>query len=102
MKGLNKDEKRGFRERLICDHDVPAELFYGGCHIEINGRNRVVLCGCRRILKYSPTEVLVRMLRDIVAIRGKRLTCVTYLVGAISVEGLVDSVSFVKENTERK
>jgi hypothetical protein len=32
-----------------------------------------------------------------VRICGKRLTCLTYLSGAVAVEGIVDSLDFVKE-----
>jgi hypothetical protein len=53
--------------------------------------------GCRKIKKYSSETVILKMLREIVEIRGKRLVCITYLAGAVSVEGLVDSVGFVKK-----
>ena len=98
MKNNDKNNKRGLIERLVCDYDIPPEIFSGGCFVELHGRNKVVIRGCRRIIKYSSEEIILKMLREIVEIRGKRLTYITYLAGAVSVEGLVDSVGFVKRN----
>ena len=93
-------EKRTLAERLAVDHDIPPELLSGGSFIEIRGRNSVVVRGCRRILTYSESKVTLKMKRDIVEISGKRLTCISYLVGAVSVEGIVDSVAFLKRGEE--
>lgn len=93
-----KKERRTLSERLAIDYDLPAELLSGGCFIEIRGRNSVVLRGCRRILTYSESKVTLKMKRDIAEVTGKRLTCTSYLAGAVSVEGFIDSVAFLKES----
>ena len=82
--------------RLVGDYDVPPELMHGGCFIEIRGRNSVVVRGCRKIIKYSTENIVLKMKRDLVEIAGKKLTCLTYFSGAVSVEGIIDSLSFVK------
>lgn len=97
MKEKRKKEKRTLAERLAIDYDLPSELLAGGCFIEIRGRNSVVLRGCRRILTYSGSKVTLKMKKDVVEVTGKRLTCVSYLAGAVSVEGFIDSVAFLKE-----
>ena len=96
----SKKQKRPFAEWLAVERDFPPELLSGGCFIEMRGRYSVVLKGCRRILVYSDTKVVLKMRRDIVAVHGKRLTCISYLAGAVSVEGLIDSVEFVKGEKE--
>ena len=96
MKESNK-EKRTLAERLAIDMDVPPELLSGGCFIEIRGRNSVVVRGCRRILTYSETKVSLKLRRESVEITGKRLTCISYLAGAVAVEGYIDSVTFLKK-----
>ena len=96
----DKNKKRPLLERLAVDHDVPPELLSGGCFIEIRGRNSVVVRGCRRILTYSESRVALKMKKDVVVIEGKRLTCLSYLAGAVSVEGLIDSVGFLRGNKE--
>ena len=95
-----KRERRTFSEWLAIDGDIPAELFAGGCFIELHGRNSVVVRGCKRILTYSESRVALKMKREIVEVTGKRLTCISYLAGAVSVEGLVDSVSFLRREDE--
>ena len=95
-----KSQKRPFAEWLAVERDIPPELLSGGCFIEMRGRYAVIVKGCRRILTYSETRVLLKTKRDVVAVRGKRLTCVSYLAGAVSVEGLIDSVEFIKGDVE--
>ena len=95
-----KKIKRSFSELMTCDHDVPSEILYGGCYVEIRGRNRVSVRGCRRIILYSPTKVILKMKREVLRVCGKRLSCVTYFAGAIAVEGIIDSVSFLREQAE--
>ena len=93
----SKKEKRTLAERLAIDMDVPPELLSGGCFIEIRGRNSVVVRGCRRILTYSETKVSLKLRRESVEITGKRLTCISYLAGAVAVEGYIDAVTFLKK-----
>lgn len=87
--------RRSIIERLVTERDVPAELLWGGCYIEIRGRSCVVIRGCRRILEYSEGRVALSLKRTAVLVTGKRLTCISYLAGAVSVEGIIDSVSFL-------
>lgn len=96
MKEKNKKSrvKRSFSEFLTCDCDIPGELASGGCYVEIHGRNCVKVRGCRRILVYSPTKVVLKMKREVLCVSGKKLSCLAYFAGAISVEGIIDSVSF--------
>ena len=96
MKKRDNGNKRTVVERLVGDYDLPPELLCGGCFIEIRGRNSVTVRGCRRIVRYTPESVVLRMHKNTVEVTGKRLTCITYLAGAVIVEGMVDSVGFVK------
>ena len=95
-KSCNNDKiRRSFSEFLTCECDVPGDLTSGGCYVELRGRNCVRVRGCRRIISYSPLRVLLKMKKDVICVRGKKLTCLTYFAGAISVEGIIDSVSFL-------
>jgi len=85
---------KSFVEKLVGDYDVPPELLCGGCFAEIRGRHSITVRGCRRVIKYSPENVILKMKREIVAISGKRLRCLTYFSGAVTVEGIIDSFSF--------
>ena len=94
-------EKRRLGERLACDLDSPPELLSGGCFIEIRGRNSVTVYGCRRILRYTEIQILLKMKKNIVTVTGQRLTCLSYLAGAVTVEGWIDGVHFSSEETEK-
>ena len=94
--------KEGLVERLVGEYDVPPELLYGGAFAEIRGRHHVTVRGCRRVVKYSPESVTLGMKRDTVVIMGKRLRCLTYFSGAVTVEGIIDSFSFLKTNEGEK
>lgn len=93
-------EKRSFAEWASAKFDIPADLFPGAGTVEMRGRNSLTIRGCRRILKYTPTEMCFRMQKDRLCVRGKRLICTSYLYGAVVVDGEVDSVSFVEGGTE--
>ena len=95
VRGKNKQNKRSLSELLSCELDLPAELLSGGCFVEMRGRNCVSVRGCRRIILYSQCKVILKMKRDVLQICGKRLGCVAYMGGCVSVEGLIDSVSFL-------
>ena len=87
--------KRSFSELLVSECDIPGELV-SGSYVEIRGRLSVRIRGCRRIVSYSPSKVVVKLKRELLCVSGKRLTCLTYFAGAISVEGIIDSVRFLR------
>jgi sporulation protein YqfC len=89
--------REGIIERIVGDYDVPPELLCGGCFAEIRGRHQITVRGCRRVVRYSPEAVVLKMKRDTVVIAGKRLRCLTYFSGAVTVEGIIDSFSFSRD-----
>lgn len=91
-----REKREKFIERLVGGYDVPPELLCGGCHVEIRGRNRVTVRGCKKIVRYSTENIILKMKCDFLEIHGKRLCCLTYLSGAVVVEGLIDSIGFIK------
>ena len=93
-------KKRSFAEILTGEYDVPAEMLSGGCFVEIRGRHRVSVRGCRRVVLYSPVKVVLKMKKEMLQICGKRLSCSTYFAGAMAIEGIIDSVSFLRELEE--
>lgn len=59
-------------------------------------RNNRILSvhGCRKILKYS-TETIILLLSDrIMTVRGKCLTCISYYVGAVGIEGEIEGLDY--------
>lgn len=93
-----KSEKRGRLAALIRDSvSLPSDAFSGGFSVELCGRERLLLQGCRRIIKYSTEEMILRSKGFSVSIRGEGLTCTTYHGGSVTVEGRVDGIAFLNE-----
>ena len=93
-------EKCPLPEWLATRLDVPSDLWTGGMRMEVRGRNSVVVHGCRRIVGYRPDEVRLQMKTCLVAVRGQRLCCISYLAGAVELEGQIDALCFEDEEGE--
>ena len=88
------DKKASIIEFLSVKASLPSDVLAGDFRLEIRGRNSVIVCGCKRIQKYSPTEIILSAKDFDVAIIGERLICTAYHEGAICVEGYVTKVNF--------
>lgn len=93
----NTRERRGLVEFLALKTSIPADALTGDFRIEIRGRNTLFMQGCRRILKYSPEEMVMAAKGFEVAVRGRRLICTTYHDGTVTLDGVVDEVTFLGE-----
>ena len=99
----NSSKKRGIVEFLSVKTALPSDILTGEFRLEIRGRNNCIVNGCRRILKYSPTEMILSIKGFSVNISGERLVCSSYHDGAICIDGYVYGVSFDgKEKGERE
>ncbi len=100
---MKKDEnkrvegKRGLVEFLAVKASLPSDILSGELRIEIRGRNTLYLQGCRRIMTYSPTEMVLLAKSCIIKVAGERLVCSSYHDGTVTVEGLIDGVQFVEK-----
>ena len=94
------DKKSSLIEFLSVKASLPSDALAGDFRLEIRGRNSVIVCGCKRILKYTPTEIVLSAKDFEVAIMGERLICTAYHDGAICVEGYVMGIEFDPEDME--
>ena len=88
------NQRRRLPEWLAVRLDLPPDILSGGMRAELRGRNLLTVQGCRRILTYTPTCIRLQMKDTVLAVRGRRLGCTSYLAGAVGVDGLVVSLSF--------
>ena len=89
MKDKSKNG-RGFGgiKKFIEDKtELPSDILEGEFSLEIRERSVLYMRGCRRIIKYSPDEMIMAARGFEVRIRGERLICTSYNCGAITVEG---------------
>ena len=93
-------EKRGFIEYLATKAELPSDALTGEFRIELRGRNTLFMQGCRRILKYSPEEMIMASKSFEVSIKGQRLVCSAYCGGAVTVDGAIEGI-FLSGEGER-
>lgn len=89
----SKREKRGFLEYLAVKDDMSVDGLCGNFHVELRGRNTLYMQGCRRILKYSPEEMVLAVKGLSVSVTGERLVCSAYHNGTVCIDGLIRSVN---------
>ena len=94
MKDKSKNG-RGFGgiKKFIEDKtELPSDILEGEFSAEIRERGVLYMRGCRRIIKYSPNEMIMAARGFEVRIRGEGLICTSYNCGAITVEGEIFGV----------
>lgn len=92
----SKDRMRA-AEWLERKFDISPDLI-SGIRIEICGQNKLLVQGCRKILKYGEEEMLLDLGKTHLRVCGTRLWCTSFLSGALGVGGQIDSVSFTEED----
>ncbi len=81
--------------------DLAEELFVSGPFIELKGRREVCVQGCRRVLLCTPDLVQLALREGSISVWGQSLCCVAYFAGAVSVRGVICTVSFDEKGGER-
>lgn len=97
----NKD-KNSLGERICKALELPSDILIHKSSVEIHGRTLVKIHGGGAILLYSPTEMRIA-LRDrgtAISVKGKELTCNSYNMGSVGIEGRILSVSFLESDNE--
>ena len=93
---MNQDSKKtrceGLIRAVVSKAQLPCDLLGGEFRLELRGRRELYICGCRRILKYSEEEMVIRAKAFDVFIEGERLVCASYHYSGITVTGLVKNI----------
>lgn len=87
-------EKRRLSEIINQRLDIPPDVLPHESTIELRGRNCARICGCAKILIYTPTHIKLALCNSALSIVGKRLVCSSYNRSVIGVDGVIDSISF--------
>lgn len=93
----NKDRMSAM-EWLERKFDISPDMI-SGIRIEIRGQNRLLLHGCKNILKYSESEMLLDLGKLRLRVSGERLWCTSFISGALGVGGHITSVCFEEDET---
>lgn len=91
---MQNKSRPSISEWLAVHLDVPADLCTGGLRLDLRGRNTLTVYGCRRIVDFTPTSIRLAMANCDLLVEGMRLSCTSYLAGAVGIEGRIDRVMF--------
>lgn len=83
------EKKRGFTERYGMQRFLEQRDM-----IVLRGQGQATLYGCRKILRYSPEEIRLRVGRREVSLVGKGLICTCFSAGCVTVEGRIDALLY--------
>ncbi len=89
-----KAPRPSLSERVAAFLDIPADM-PEGIRLDLRGRRTLTVHGCRRILDFTPTVVILSLGEDALEITGDALICTAYLAGAVGIEGRVDGICFL-------
>lgn len=88
------DKKESVRARICRALDLYPDALGGEACVEIRGRGYVAVRGCREILGYTSERISLSLLRGALSVEGEDLVCVSYLSGAVGIEGRIGCVRF--------
>ena len=96
---MKKETKIPLGERMCNALDIGAELLPRKTLIEIHGTSLVKIQGAGNIIFYSENEIRINLLskKQSVSVRGEGLSCASYNRGSVGITGMINSVSFCKE-----
>ncbi len=94
MKDREKLKKRLKRaigtDEIIGEHDL----------LELHGLSELIVRGCGAILYYSETEIKLSMKKYVLKISGRELYCVSYLAGAVEIDGEIEALELLKRGRD--
>ena len=91
-------KKRDFFDELGRRLDIPREGLPGGFSVTLSGRSELSVRGCRRILSYSPQQIVLRLSGACALyIEGNGLFCASLQVGDLTITGEVLSLRLAED-----
>ncbi len=99
MKHSVENKSRATLSEWMSVHlDIPADLGPDALRLDLRGRNTLTVHGCRRIVDFTPCSIRLALAGCELLVEGERLTCTSYLAGAVGIEGCICRMEFL--NTE--
>ena len=84
-------------ERICKAIDVPPESISHTPCVEIHGRSAVKIRDGGKILLYTQEKIKIELPREAgtITVIGSGLTCSFYNLGAVGIEGSIDTISYL-------
>lgn len=93
MKKKQKEDRPTLGERLCQCMDFPADMASGSL-VEIRGRGNATVCGCKKILLYTPERIELEGKDFDTVIVGKKLEFTGFGDKSAELCGLIDKIEF--------
>ncbi len=102
MKHSPQNKSRPTLSEWLSVHlDIPSDLSSEGLRLDLRGRHTLTVHGCRRIVDFSPVRIRLSMAGCDLLVEGERLSCTSYLAGAVGIEGCICRMEFLDEEAAR-
>lgn len=96
MRGENKKHaQRNFMREILSKTAFPTDMLDGEFRLEMHGRRELYIQGCRRIIKYSESKIVLSAKVFDVCICGEGLFCSSYHCSGVEISGFIESVSLL-------
>lgn len=97
-----KEDKPRIIERICRRLDIMPESISRTPYIELHGRTLLKIRDGGRILLYTPERIRIALARGggTIMVIGSGLSCSFYNMGAVGIEGNIDTLTFVCEEDE--
>ena len=94
-----KEKKPPIIERICRAINIPPESISRTPCVEIHGRSLLKIRDGGKILLYTHEKIKISLphSKDILTVTGNELTCSFYNMGAVGIEGHIDTVDFICE-----
>lgn len=92
-----KEQKPPLIERVCRSLDILPESVSNTPYIELHGKSLLKIRNGGRILHYSPKIIKIALphTKNTLSVIGNDLSCAYYNLGAIGIEGNIETVSFL-------
>ena len=92
-------QKKDFFARFGEKLDIPREVLPFGFSLSLSGQEELTVQGCGRILVYESERIsLLVGRRTVLHVVGKKLLCVSFGAGSVTVRGDILELRFEKES----
>lgn len=91
---MNEDRK-GNKNKLIKNLDLPEDLFLGYANIYLNGNREIYISNHRGIMSYGQEEITVLTKEYQLQIKGKALDISSYTKDELTIKGYIHSLEFI-------
>lgn len=92
-----KKKSAELKERLCRCLDIPPDCLSGAGLLELRGQSALTVRGCGKILTYTPELIRIQRRRGVLCVKGRRLCCTSYFIGALGIDGWIREISFEEE-----